>query len=78
MNAFHRLRATRLVVGVALFAATAAAVIASSTPGHGITRDDVRSLTRTEQNCWSKQLNLTSDQRRRIRAECYGLAAPPA
>jgi hypothetical protein len=76
MNALHPLRATRLLVGVALLAATAAALIASSTPGHGITCDDVRGLTRAEQNYWSKQLNLTSDQRRRIRAECYGPAAP--
>jgi Spy/CpxP family protein refolding chaperone len=71
MIAFHPLRMTHVVIGVSLLAVTAAVLVASSTPSLGITCDDVRGLTRAEQNYWSKQLNLTPDQRHRIWVECY-------
>jgi Spy/CpxP family protein refolding chaperone len=70
MNAFHPVRATRLVVGIALLATIA--VMASATPVLAITCDDVRGLTRAEQSFWSKHLNLTPEQRYRIRVQCYG------
>jgi Spy/CpxP family protein refolding chaperone len=71
MIAFHPLRTTQLVSSVALLAATTAVLVASSIPSFAITCDDVRGLTRAEQNYWSKQLNLTPDQRHRIWVECY-------
>jgi Spy/CpxP family protein refolding chaperone len=76
MIAFHPSRTTQLFVSIALLAATTAVLTASSTPSLAITCDDVRGLTRVEQNYWSKQLNLTHDQRHRIWVECYGTAAP--
>jgi hypothetical protein len=72
MNAFRAVRATRLVVGIALLATVAAAVMATATPVFAITCDDVRGLTHAEKSFWSKQLNLTPEQRHRIRVECYG------
>ena len=72
MIALHPLRTTQIVVGVALLAATTVVLLmASSTASLAITCDDVRGLTRAEQNYWSKQLNLTPDQRHRIWVECY-------
>jgi hypothetical protein len=76
MTAFHPLRTQQFVVGVALLAATTAVLVVSSRPSLAITCDDVRGLTRAEQNYWSKQLNLTPDQRHRIWVECYNTAAP--
>jgi hypothetical protein len=37
-----------------------------------ITCEDVRSLTRAEQEYWSKRLNLTREQRHQIWQACYG------
>jgi hypothetical protein len=72
MLAFHSLRTAQPVAGVALLAATIVVLVASSAPSLAITCDDVRGLTRAEQRYWSKQLNLTPDQRHRIWVECYG------
>jgi hypothetical protein len=36
------------------------------------TCEDVRSLSRTEQEYWSKRLNLTREQRHQIWQACYG------
>jgi Spy/CpxP family protein refolding chaperone len=71
MIALHPLRTTQVDIGVLLLAVTTAVLVASSTPSLAITCDDVRGLTRAEQNYWSKQLNLTPDQRHRIWVECY-------
>ena len=71
MIAFHPLRTTQVVIGVLLLAVTTAVLVATSTPSLAITCDDVRGLTRAEQSYWSKQLNLTPDQRHRIWVECY-------
>lgn len=72
MKAFNFARATKLVAGGALVAATAA--VLGSGPVLAFTCEDVRGLTKAEQNYWSKQLNLTPEQRNRIWLECYGQA----
>jgi hypothetical protein len=38
---------------------------------NGITCDDVRGLSRAEQNYWSNRLNLSAWQRHRIYVMCY-------
>jgi hypothetical protein len=48
--------------------------MASSTPVLAFTCEDVRALTKAEQDYWSKRLNLTPDQRQRIWLACYGSA----
>jgi len=63
-------------LGAALSATTAIVLTASATPSLAFSCDDVRGLTRVEQSYWSKQLDLTADQRHRIWVECYGSAAP--
>jgi len=56
---------------------TAAAVgIAALSPARAVTCDDVRSLTREEQEYWAKRLNLTSEQQREIWRACYGTELP--
>jgi Spy/CpxP family protein refolding chaperone len=77
MSAFHPARTTRLVVSIALLATVAAAVMAPATPVFAITCDDVRGLTHAEKSFWSKRLNLTPEQRHRIRVECYGPGGAP-
>jgi hypothetical protein len=72
MTAFILSRSAQLIVCVGVLAATAAVIMASATPVRAFSCDDVRGLTRVEQNYWSKQLNLTADQRHRIWVECYG------
>lgn len=37
----------------------------------GVTCDDVRRLSRAEQDYWSQRLNLSSEQRHRIYVACY-------
>jgi hypothetical protein len=76
VTAFRPLGTKQFIVGVALLAATTAVLMVSSGPSLAVTCDDVRGLTRAEQNYWSKQLNLTPDQRHRIWVECYSTGAP--
>jgi len=38
---------------------------------HGVTCDQVRSLSRAEQNYWCARLKLTPQQRHRIYVACY-------
>jgi Spy/CpxP family protein refolding chaperone len=47
-------------------------LIASLSPVHAMTCEDVRNLTPVEQAYWSKRLNLTREQRAQIRQACYG------
>jgi Spy/CpxP family protein refolding chaperone len=51
---------------------TAMVLIASLSPVHAMTCEDVRNLTPVEQAYWSKRLNLTREQRAQIRQACYG------
>ena len=37
-----------------------------------VTCDDVRSLTRAEQEYWAKRLHITAEQRHEIWRACYG------
>ncbi|HTJ01953.1 MAG TPA: hypothetical protein VL492_04115 [Methylovirgula sp.] len=38
---------------------------------HGVTCDDVRALSKAEQDYWSERLHLTSEQKHRIYVTCY-------
>jgi hypothetical protein len=38
---------------------------------NGVTCDDVRALSRAEQNYWSERLHLSSEQKHRIYVACY-------
>jgi Spy/CpxP family protein refolding chaperone len=69
MNAFHPTRATQLVVGVAFLAVSA--IVLTTSAALAVSCEDVRGLTRAQQNYWSKRLNLTAEQRHRIWLECY-------
>ena len=55
-----------------LLAAAALTFGAWTVPVQAVTCEDVRSLTRAEQEYWSKQLNLTREQRHQIWQACYG------
>ena len=67
-------RAIELLVGVALLVVTTTVLMTSS--ALAVTCDDVRSLSKAEQNYWSKRLNLTREQRHRIWLECYSQLRP--
>jgi hypothetical protein len=69
MNGFHPSRATQLIAGLAFLAVTATGLMTS--PALAVSCEDVRGLTKAEQNYWSKRLNLTVEQRHRIWLECY-------
>jgi hypothetical protein len=47
------------------------ATFLGSMPARAFTCEDVRGLSTDEQNYWSKQLQLTSTQRRLIWVACY-------
>jgi Spy/CpxP family protein refolding chaperone len=47
-------------------------VCAATAPVPAVTCEDVRSLSRAEQDYWSKRLNLTREQRHQIWQACYG------
>jgi Spy/CpxP family protein refolding chaperone len=72
VNTFPAARATRLMTGAALLGVTAGILMISATPVLAVGCEDVRALTKVQQNYWAKRLNLTSEQRERIRLECYG------
>jgi hypothetical protein len=45
-------------------------------PTRAVTCEDVRSLSRAEQEYWAKRLNLTQAQRVQIWRACYGDGTP--
>ncbi len=55
----------------AALAAIAVAVSLFSMPAHAVSCEDVRRLSAAEQEYWSKQLNLTAEQRHSIWVACY-------
>jgi Spy/CpxP family protein refolding chaperone len=52
--------------------AAAVLIVGSTSSARAVTCEDVRSLTRAEQDYWSKRLNLTREQRHQIWQACYG------
>ncbi len=52
--------------------AAAILVGAATASVRAVTCEDVRSLSRAEQDYWSKRLNLTREQRHQIWQACYG------
>ena len=40
-------------------------------PAHAVSCEDVRGLSKAEQDYWSKRLNLTAEQRHQIWLACY-------
>ena len=74
MNSSPCSRAMHWFAGGASLAAGAAVLLMSSVPVRAVSCEDVRSLTRAEQIYWAKRLNLTAEQKNRIRLECYGQA----
>jgi Spy/CpxP family protein refolding chaperone len=72
MNASLSSRATKLVSGLAFLGVALSVLMIGSTPVLAVSCDDVRALTKVEQNFWAKKLSLTPDQRQRIWQECYG------
>jgi Spy/CpxP family protein refolding chaperone len=61
------IRASVTTTAVGLFALTAL----NTLPAHAVSCEDVRKLSKAEQDYWSKQLNLTGEQRHRIWVACY-------
>ena len=49
-----------------MFTAPVLLICAGTAPVQAVTCEDVRSLSRAEQDYWSKQLNLTREQRHQI------------
>jgi hypothetical protein len=47
-------------------------VTISASSAGAVTCEDVRRLSRAEQEYWSKRLNLTAQQRHQIWQACYG------
>ena len=74
MNSSTCSRAMRWFAGGASLATGAIVLLMSSVPVLAVSCEDVRSLTRAEQIYWAKRLNLTAEQKNRIRLECYGQA----
>ena len=56
-----------VTTAVGLFALTAI----NTLPAYAVSCEDVRKLSKAEQDYWSKQLNLTGEQRHRIWVACY-------
>jgi hypothetical protein len=56
---------------IAILLGLAAATFFGSMPAHAFTCGDVRGLSTAEQDYWSKQLQLSSAQRRLIWVACY-------
>jgi hypothetical protein len=65
-----RERISRARSATVLLAMTVTACV-SSLPAHAFTCEDVRGLSKAQQDYWSKTLNLTGPQRHRIWAACY-------
>ncbi|HKH81934.1 MAG TPA: hypothetical protein VKA03_10110 [Methylovirgula sp.] len=60
-------RSKNIVTVLALTVAT----FLGSVPARAVTCEDVRGLSTAEQDYWSKQLHLSSQQRHLIYAACY-------
>jgi hypothetical protein len=56
---------------IAILLSLALSAFLGSVPAHAFTCDDVRGLSTAEQDYWSKQLQLSSAQRRLIWVACY-------
>jgi Spy/CpxP family protein refolding chaperone len=61
---------SRLMSAAALAAIAVAACLVSM-PAHAVSCEDVRNLSKAEQDYWSKQLNLSAEQRHQIWVACY-------
>lgn len=61
----HRARSVTALLAVSI------ATCVVSLPAHAFTCEDVRGLSKAQQDYWSKRLNLTSEQRHRIWVACY-------
>jgi hypothetical protein len=49
-----------------------AGTLACSLPAAAVTCEDVRALSKADQDYWSRVLGLTQAQRHQIRLQCYG------
>ena len=49
-----------------------AGTLACSLPAAAVTCEDVRALSKADQDYWSQVLGLTQAQRHQIRLQCYG------
>lgn len=58
-------------ISAAALGAMAVAASLVSMPAHAVSCEDVRNLSKAEQDYWSKRLNLTAEQRHRIWVACY-------
>jgi hypothetical protein len=56
----------------AVVLAAIAMTFAIVSPVRAVTCEDVRSLSRAEQEYWAKRLHLTAEQRSQIWHACYG------
>lgn len=61
----HRARSLAALLAMSI------ATCAVSLPAHAFTCEDVRGLSKAQQDYWSKRLNLTGEQRHRIWVACY-------
>ena len=55
-----------------VLATAVTAVMAMATPASAVTCEDVRALSPAQREYWAKRLGITSEQRRQIKAECFG------
>jgi hypothetical protein len=66
----NQIAITRRITSAAMFLMVGL-LPAAAQSYNGITCDDVRGLSRAEQNYWSNRLNLSAGQRHRIYVTCY-------
>lgn len=55
-----------------VLATAVTAVLALATPASAVTCDDIRALSPAQREYWAKRLEITSEQRQQIKAECFG------
>ena len=72
MNTRQTSRVTKRVSGLAFLGVSLCVLVSGSTSALAVDCDNVRALTKVEQNYWAKRLNLTADERHRIWQACYG------
>lgn len=60
-----RIQVTTTAIGLFTFLAF------NTLPAYAVSCEDVRKLSSAEQDYWSKQFNLTHEQRHRIWVACY-------
>jgi len=61
--------ATKIALSAACLVASVAAAGAQSF--NGVSCDDVRALSKSEQSYWAKRLNLSAEQRHVVYTTCY-------